>query len=91
LYCRDALITVDRQLKEDGLPTCTVEEYDGYVWDEKISRMTNSKKDELPIDKDNHGMDSSRYQVAFHDDLAVDPQEFEEIIMLGEDVQISPY
>lgn len=55
---RDALVRQDRALVESGKPCCTEEEFDGYVWDEKISRLVNSKKDELPIDKDNHGMDA---------------------------------
>ncbi len=98
LYCRDAVIDVEGKirgdkatLKDSGLPTSTEEEYDGYVWDERHNRLVNSKKDELPIDKDNHGMDNSRYQVAFHDDLAIDPDEFEEVVTLGEAETISPY
>lgn len=90
---RDASIIIDRDLKDEGLPTSTEEEVDGYVWDKDYNRTINSKKDELPIDKDNHGMDAERYMVAFADDLAEDPAEFEEALMLGDEnmVTISPY
>lgn len=89
---RDALVSVDSDLKEAGRPTCTEEEIDGYVWDEKISRLVNSKKDELPIDKDNHGMDAKRYMVAFADSLADDPEDVEGILIPDEEgISISPY
>lgn len=89
---RDALVRRDTELVQAGKPTCTEEEWDGYVWDEKVNRFVNSKKDELPLDKDNHGMDATRYIVAFADDLADDPEEFEGILTYDEDeVRISPY
>lgn len=90
-FVRDALVRRDRDLQEEGKPTCTEEEFDGYVWDEKITRLVNSKKDELPIDRDNHGMDATRYMVAFADSLADDPEEFEGILTFDEDeIFISP-
>jgi hypothetical protein len=89
---RDALVHKDHDLEAAGLPTCTEEEWDGYVWDEKVNRLVNSKKDELPLDRDNHGMDALRYVVAFLDSLADDPEEFEGILSFDPDeVQISPY
>lgn len=91
-YIRDALVYKDPLLVEAGKPVCTEEEYDGYVWDEKVNRLVNSKKDELPLDKDNHGMDSTRYLVAFIDSLAEDPEEFEGVMSLDtEFIHISPY
>jgi phage terminase large subunit len=91
LYLRDALVNLDLSLKEAGLPTCTEEEYDGYVWDKGHNEEVNSKKDELPVDKSNHGMDSDRYMVAFIDNLADDPEDLEGVLMLGQSVRISPY
>lgn len=93
ILLRDVNIEIDPDLEEAGLPTRTEDELDGYVWDEKLSRIVNSKKDELPIDKDNHGCDSSRYMVAFIDNLADDPEDVEGLMMLGDEdqVRISPY
>lgn len=90
---RDAIVHRDESLKEDGKPTCTEEEFDGYIWDKKVSREANSKKDELPVDKDNHGMDATRYMVAFADNLAIDPEELDGVLLLGDEqeVNISPY
>jgi len=92
LFVRDSLYKVDQSLKEAGLPTCTEEEMECYVWPEKEKmREHNTKKDELPVDKDNHGLDELRYVVAFEDSIADDPQEFEDIFELGEDEIISRY
>jgi phage terminase large subunit len=94
LVVRDSLChPVDSELKEAGLPTCMEEEPDGYVWDVKENDKANSKKDEIPIDKDNHGVDHARYMAAFVDDLAVDPQESEETGFLNEEIDscISPF
>lgn len=90
-FVRDGLVERDSALKADGLPTCTIEEMDGYVWDKRLNLVVNSKKDELPIDKDNHGMDSTRYMVAFIDNLADDPEQFEELMTYDEEVSISLY
>jgi hypothetical protein len=60
---RDALVERDAWLVEHGLPTCTEEEIDGYVWDTANGR----RKGEIPVDRDNHGMDAMRYEVATKD------------------------
>lgn len=91
ILLRDALIGIDEELKEGGSPYSTETEFDGYVWDEKRNKLVNSKKDELPMDKDNHGMDASRYVVAFVDDLASDPQEEESLLLYDDEVSISIY
>lgn len=91
MILQDSLLETDQDLAQAGKPTKTEDEFDGYVWDQKISRLTNSKKDELPVDLDNHGMDALRYMVAFIDDLADDPQEQEGLIMFDDEVRISPY
>ena len=89
---RDSLVgDVDKRLEQEGKPVRGEDEWEGYVWDEKITRLANSPKDELPVDTENHFMDSCRYAIAFVDDLAADPQE-EEATMTWEDrIQISPY
>jgi phage terminase large subunit len=57
LMC-DSLVARDPNLAERKLPTCTEEEIEGYVWDER--------KD-LPVAKDNHGCDSMRYACMWAD------------------------
>lgn len=94
LFVRGESLIKDDTIKAAGNPTSTEEEMDGYVWDEDYNLKVNSKKDELPVDKDNHGLDETRYQIAFHDDLAIDPQEFEAVTDMIEEndfVHISPY
>jgi phage terminase large subunit len=88
---RDALIRTDEELKDAGKPYSTETEFDGYVWDEKANEKANSKKDELPVDKDNHGMDAMRYMVAFMDSLADDPEDVDELMVYDDEVLISPY
>lgn len=90
-YVRDALVEVDKELEEAGLPTCTIDEFDGYVWDKRENLVVNSKKDELPIDKDNHGMDKTRYMIAFADNLADDPEDFEDTAIFEDEVHISSW
>ncbi len=88
---RDSLVDVDQDLQEEGKPTKTEDEFDGYVWDEKHNKDANSKRDELPVDKDNHGVDPTRYIVAFIDSLADDPEDVDGILTWDEEVHISPY
>lgn len=51
---RDSLLSRDQALVEKKLPGCTVEEIEGYVW--------NEKKD-LPAKENDHGCDAMRYAV----------------------------
>lgn len=64
---RGALIELDRELKERHLPTCTAEEFEGYIW--KTDSAGKVTKKEEPVDKDNHGMDDLRYVTAYVDGL----------------------
>jgi phage terminase large subunit len=57
---RNSVVERDPVLDEDKKPQCTEEEMDAYVWDLGSGR----KKGEVPLDKDNHGMDAMRYLVA---------------------------
>jgi len=58
-YLRDSLVDIDPVLEQKKLPLCTTSEYESYEWDTREGR----KVGELPVDKDNHGMDTSRYLV----------------------------
>jgi phage terminase large subunit len=60
---RDSLVERDPRLSDAELPCCTVDEIDGYVWD----TSNNRSKGEVPVDRDNHGMDAMRYAVRFVD------------------------
>ena len=62
MYFRDCLVERDMDLARAKKPTCTIEEYDSYVWAQNNLGIT-----EEPVDKDNHGMDASRYGVAYFD------------------------
>jgi phage terminase large subunit len=64
-YFRDALVERDEALAEAKKPTSTVGEYPGYVWPKG---QDGKPLKEVPVDEDNHGMDTTRYMVA-HIDL----------------------
>lgn len=70
----DANIMPDRTLRERHKPTCAEEEFPIYQWD--TGKIALDKYKDLPIDKNNHAMDTLRYLVCFIDDASVDPQEF---------------
>jgi phage terminase large subunit len=61
-FLRDSLIETDPDLAEAKKPTCTEQEFDGYVW----SKATG-EKGEAPVKVDDHGMDATRYAVMFAD------------------------
>ncbi len=88
---RDALVSVDVALQDTGAPFSTEGEFDGYVWDTRINALVNSKRDEIPVDKDNHGMDAMRYIVAFIDSLADDPEDVDALMVYDDFEVISPF
>lgn len=53
---RDSLVEPDESLREAGKPTCTEEEIESYVWNDKTTK-------EEPHKRDDHGMDAMRYLV----------------------------
>lgn len=92
-FMRDSLVEMDQNLRAQSSPTCTEEEFESYIWDQRPNLDKNLKSDELPVDKYNHGMDASRYIVAFVDSIADDPSEAEMVVTIPEEdrVRISPY
>jgi phage terminase large subunit len=56
---RDARVERDQTLADKHLPTCTEEEFDGYVWDPRR---------EVPVKENDHGMDGVRYGCIYFDD-----------------------
>lgn len=61
---RGSLVERDPSLDERKLPACTEEEFESYVW---VSGRANPDANELPLKKDDHGMDDTRYMVAARD------------------------
>lgn len=89
---RDSLLhEPDVNLEDQGSPVKTEDEFDGYVWPKGKDGDINRRGDEVPVDKDNHGMDGVRYMVAFMDSLAEDPEEFEAVVFNEDEVSISRY
>lgn len=64
-FSRDALASVDQELKEVGKPTRTTEEILSYVW--ATAKKANRPEQEVPVDEHNHGLDTVRYAVAYVD------------------------
>jgi phage terminase large subunit len=62
-YLRDSLVERDPALAEKKFPVGTEEEYESYVWD----LANNRKHGEEPLKQHDHGMDATRYLVAFID------------------------
>lgn len=60
---RDAVVERDEALVQRKLPTCTVEEIPGYVWDAAAKK----RNIEQPLKENDHGMDPMRYLVAERD------------------------
>lgn len=58
---RDSLHRRDPELVDAKRPTCTVEEFPGYVWEPS---RTGVIVKERPVKKDDHGMDAYRYLCA---------------------------
>lgn len=60
----DAVMKRDPALLDSAKPTCTVDEFPGYIWD--TGRQGEVIK-EQPRKEDDHGMDTTRYVVAHFD------------------------
>ena len=56
----NALVELDTSLLDAKKPTCTAQEFDGYVWDTRQGRS----RGESPLKEDDHGCDATRYRVA---------------------------
>lgn len=61
-FLRDSLHRRDPELADAKKPTCTVEEFAGYVWEEPPRSGVVVK--ERPVKEDDHGMDAFRYLCA---------------------------
>jgi len=61
------------ELERQRKPVCTLDEFGSYIWPE--ARDGRPVK-EVPVDKDNHGMDSMRYLVMQIDDSTAPANEY---------------
>lgn len=87
-FLRDSLVQEDPELKRYYLPTSTIEEFEGYIWE--VGKDNKPAKD-LPVDKLNHGMDTLRYVVAFVDDIGSELEETDQLMGYEENYEISPF
>lgn len=60
MYFEDCLVERDQELANAKKPTCTIEEFDSYVWDTRAGQ----KKGDVPVKEFDHGMDADRYLCA---------------------------
>jgi phage terminase large subunit len=68
----DALIEMDESLEEAGLPWCTAQEFNVYIYPKGQS---GKPKKEVPVDANNHGMDGARYGAAYVDGIGTPSNE----------------
>lgn len=59
-YVQGALVEKDTTLEAANKPTCTVQEYPGYVFPDT---KQHKNEDENPVKVDDHGLDDTRYMV----------------------------
>ena len=85
MFMRDSLLEVDQALRAARKPTCTEEEIEGYVWDQREGHL------EEPVKRDDHGCDCARYVTAAVDHIQRDISTTPETITHDEDFYISPY
>lgn len=62
---RGATVEIDAKLRDNHLPTSTLEEEDVYSWPKGADGKSLK---EIPVDANNHGMDSKRYAVRYADE-----------------------
>lgn len=63
MYFRDCLVDRDMDLAKIKKPTSSLEEFNLYIWDTR----QGMKRGEQPVKEYDHGMDTDRYVVAYHD------------------------
>lgn len=59
-FLEGSVVERDMTLMDEKKPTCTTDEMDVYIWNDATTK-------EVPVDKDNHGCDCTRYAVCFVD------------------------
>jgi len=68
---RDSLAELDADLEDRKRPVCTPHEFEAYVWPTVKEGAANARNPrEVPLDRDDHGMDAMRYAVAYVDGIS---------------------
>lgn len=83
-FMQDTLIELDDKLLLEKKPYSTVLEFGGYEW-----KKTTTGYKEVPVDKDNHGLDTVRYMVCEIDKPGELPEENEAYVEIVEEVNYS--
>ena len=60
-YFLNACVETDERMEGMRRPTCTEDEYPGYVW----APSDGKEEKEVPVKKDDHGLDGTRYAVMY--------------------------
>lgn len=63
MYFRNMLVEVDEDLQNGNKPITTIEEYNAYVW----AKAADGTIKDVPKNQNDHGMDATRYAVAYLD------------------------
>jgi phage terminase large subunit len=63
MYFSNCLVKRDEDLAKRKRPTCSVEEFNVYVW----ARKADQSEKEEPLKENDHGMDTDRYMVSRFD------------------------
>lgn len=82
-FFRDMLVEVDENLRDGNKPISTLEEFNAYVWARDRDGTVKNK----PVNANDHGMDCTRYGVAYLDTGMGAGAEF---VMLDE-MQVAEY
>lgn len=65
-FVRGSQVEIDRRLGREGKPTCVEDEFPIYKWSTRASGELAGAGRDLPIDRDNHGLDAVRYAIHSH-------------------------
>lgn len=65
----DMRVEHDEDLEEEKLPASTLDEFANYRYPKPPKQDSEKSLKEVPIDKDNHGMDALRYLICYADDI----------------------
>jgi len=61
-YFRNACVETDERMEGMRRPACTEDEYPGYVW---APSQDGKEEKEVPVKKDDHGVDTTKYAVMY--------------------------
>jgi phage terminase large subunit len=67
VFSRNAIQEIDGELEMRYQPTCTIEEFPAYVWRKIKEGSEQTSKDEKPVKQADHGLDATKYMVAYLD------------------------